>query len=417
MTSITQTDLPNIEMDRDTDHSDTDEISSFHSERNRIDALEKTLENAIARHDRFLSFSLTLIVILLAIELLFADYLWLKFVNTTGLNKTDPGAGPLTSTLQVLFNLPTDTPITEGLKITLRIVTAWIFTIAIFPAIYYFQFRVPTNNARNELIEYKNKLLSERINSDQAWQRYLQEETRRLSHVISQVFLENKNRAEQSRQWLLQASSLLVEARTTTTLGEVQSLVTSINELVLLEKDELREQRSWRYMTVLIVIVYLIVLIASITILALTNKFDYGLFKSADGIPISILIWGAIGSLGAILYRFYTETRRVHFDIEARWLIARPIIGIIMGMIAYLAFRSGLILVTGGKVGGNGTESAPEFYWFIAFLAGFSDKFYIQVINLFVNRTADPANDGRDNQANMQKMESGEEGASNATPL
>jgi hypothetical protein len=168
-------------------------------------------------------------------------------------------------------------------------------------------------------------------------------------------------------------------------------------------------------MTVLIVLAYLVVLIATITTLVFTNQFGTRLFGADYGIPISIVIWGAIGSLAAILYRFYTETERVRFGTEARWLIARPIIGIVMGMIAYLAFVSGLTLVTRGQLP-NEAQSSPEFYWLVAFLAGFSDKFYIQIINLFVDHNTD-SNDERNFQVSKKEIKRDEEEVSNAIQL
>ena len=45
------------------------------------------------------------------------------------------------------------------------------------------------------------------------------------------------------------------------------------------------------------------------------------------GVPLSVLIWAANGSLARILYRFYTR-RRGRVSQEIRWLIARPVVGI-----------------------------------------------------------------------------------------
>jgi hypothetical protein len=105
-------------------------------------------------------------------------------------------------------------------------------------------------------------------------------------------------------------------------------------------------------------------------------------------------MWGAAGSLAAILYRFYTEKGRVRFASEVRWLIARPIIGIIMGAVVYIALVSGLVLVGGiPSTTINQTSSGStlvgriEVYWVLAFLAGFSDKFYIGIIDLLVEKT------------------------------
>jgi len=59
------------------------------------------------------------------------------------------------------------------------------------------------------------------------------------------------------------------------------------------------------------------------------------------GVPVGVILWGAAGSLAAILYRFYTEQGRIRFATEFRWLIARPIIGIIMGGVVFIALNLG----------------------------------------------------------------------------
>jgi hypothetical protein len=111
-------------------------------------------------------------------------------------------------------------------------------------------------------------------------------------------------------------------------------------------------------------------------------------------------MWGAMGSLGAILYRFYTERGRVRLDLELRWLIARPIIGVIMGGLAYLAIVSGLALLNTGNVPNPSTvtdDKLPQnlnVFWVLAFLAGFSDKFYVGFIKLLVGRTLGAPDNG-----------------------
>lgn len=89
-------------------------------------------------------------------------------------------------------------------------------------------------------------------------------------------------------------------------------------------------------------------------------------------LPLPVLIWSIIGSFAAILYRF-TNAGDSELDEPLRWLFARPLSGIIMGAIAYLILRVGLITI-------QAQESAAmlgslEIMWLIAFLAGFSDRF------------------------------------------
>jgi hypothetical protein len=101
------------------------------------------------------------------------------------------------------------------------------------------------------------------------------------------------------------------------------------------------------------------------------------------GIPVYVLVWGGIGSLAAILYRFYTQEIG-RMSQEFRWLIARPIIGIIMGSIAYLGVVSGMLILSTS----NGTTGTvrEEIVWLLAFLGGFSDRFFESVIAALLAR-------------------------------
>ena len=91
-------------------------------------------------------------------------------------------------------------------------------------------------------------------------------------------------------------------------------------------------------------------------------------------VPLSVLVWAALGSVAAILYRFYTVKQGPVAD-EIRWLIARPIIGIIMGALTYVAIASGLFIL-GSAIDSNQTTPNPHLLWVIAFFGGFSDRFF-----------------------------------------
>src|SRR5205085_945766 len=51
-------------------------------------------------------------------------------------------------------------------------------------------------------------------------------------------------------------------------------------------------------------------------------------------LPLPILLWSAIGSFTAILYRF-NKSGDIELQDPLRWLITRPITGIILGTISY----------------------------------------------------------------------------------
>jgi hypothetical protein len=273
--------------------------------------------------------------------------------------------------------------------IVVHITPFWILTVGIVLSMYYFRARIPLIGANRALQAYEEKLRRERLSTVEGRLSYLREEVKRLTHVTARVFLDNEERYEQAKKWREKAEDILdygVEGN----LGEAQSLISSINELIVREEGELRAQRNWRYLSILVIIVYVAVLAV---IAIFTDAERTNVKVPVFGIPLSVMVWGATGSLAAILYKFYTEEKRVRFDLEFRWLIARPVIGIIMGAVVYLALAAGLMLIAPNPASNTkGTDIATsvarlEVYWVVAFLAGFSDKFYIKIIDLLVERT------------------------------
>ncbi len=129
-------------------------------------------------------------------------------------------------------------------------------------------------------------------------------------------------------------------------------------------------------------------------------------FVPAFRIPYSILIWGAAGSIAAILYQLYKEDEEefssASLTQKKRWLAARPAIGIIMSGVTYLALYAGLDLL-----GGTPTISAADLeeigvmapFWIIAFLAGFTDRFYESVINSMLSKFATSSEGDTDESA------------------
>ena len=142
------------------------------------------------------------------------------------------------------------------------------------------------------------------------------------------------------------------------------------------EKQELARQRSELSTSAkVLIMVYGVGIVALIVVGWVT---DFGMVEMpVVGIPLSVLLWSVIGSLAAILYRFYKNQIRKseQIEIEERWLLARPIIGIIMGMVTYLIIIAGLFVFGSATPEGN-PSTKPQFLWVAAFLAGFSDRFW-----------------------------------------
>jgi hypothetical protein len=64
-----------------------------------------------------------------------------------------------------------------------------------------------------------------------------------------------------------------------------------------------------------------------------------------------------------------------------------------MGAVVYFALVSGLVLLGANPATTDQASNNPkpsnhiQVYWIIAFLAGFSDKFYLGIIDLLVEKT------------------------------
>ncbi|MBC7877767.1 MAG: hypothetical protein H7Y59_11415 [Anaerolineales bacterium] len=97
-------------------------------------------------------------------------------------------------------------------------------------------------------------------------------------------------------------------------------------------------------------------------------------------VPISIVFWSAIGSAANMLYRYYKKDDAINIDRELRRAWARPLVGIIMGVVTYLVAVSGLILIGAATPQNINIEIKPEILSLFAFVGSFSDKIFEGVV-------------------------------------
>ena len=107
-------------------------------------------------------------------------------------------------------------------------------------------------------------------------------------------------------------------------------------------------------------------------------------------VPVPVILWSCSGSLGAMLYRFYTSADAELAD-PLRWSFTRPLTGILMGITAYMAFKAGVLLIqpqSGSNTSAidNLSEVQQQLLWLAAFLAGFSDRFADSVLRKLTGR-------------------------------
>lgn len=96
--------------------------------------------------------------------------------------------------------------------------------------------------------------------------------------------------------------------------------------------------------------------------------------KLIMGIPTPILIWSVLGTMTSMLLRAgqlpFANPSEAH-----RWLLFRPIVGVVMGLLTYLMVTAGLIVFAG-----TSETKTPELLWIIAFVGSFSDTLSINLL-------------------------------------
>ncbi len=159
----------------------------------------------------------------------------------------------------------------------------------------------------------------------------------------------------------------------------------------LLVKELLDKDRRRRSVTVFIVLAYIGFALGA-TIFAI---YKYGAGKEQNftlvrvpfiGVPGGVLIWSLIGSFAAMIYRFNRNPIQ-DFGEAFKWLLTRPVQGIVLGATFYLVLESGLLLMTGdGRAADTSPKSvqAQDVILVLSFLVGFSDRFADSVFNALI---------------------------------
>lgn len=261
----------------------------------------------------------------------------------------------------------------------------------------YFQVRASRRTRR--LNQLEKEIEEAYLLSPSMRLRYLQKQLMFISAKSGRINWIDSKRRERSEKLRMEIGDMLAtlevirkSEKTPTGLeaipdwDDAQFRLTQWSELISDEERELRGERNWKLMSVGIALVYLVMIFYAIPLFGNEDGTN-----NIFGLPLPIVLWSGLGSFAAILYRFYKSPRRVNFEIEFRWLIARPIIGIIMGGLAYLALISGLLVFNITKPGDTPSLDLQKSgqlaqYWIVAFLAGFSDKFYEKIIEWLVGK-------------------------------
>lgn len=111
----------------------------------------------------------------------------------------------------------------------------------------------------------------------------------------------------------------------------------------------------------------------------LWNKGNY----TIAWVPVAILEWSFLGGMVAVLYRLAYPRNIPRISLYT-WVIAKPIIGLVMGAVIYFVALGGGRLVGANLLDKNGQiADLNTILWLnaLAFIGGFSDRFSIDLIN------------------------------------
>jgi hypothetical protein len=140
---------------------------------------------------------------------------------------------------------------------------------------------------------------------------------------------------------------------------------------------------------IILEITFLYVVLTIAVIIVTTMKLFNQLSFDVAWVPIWVLEWGFLGGMVAVIYRLsYQRKRFVNLPQLGTWVIAKPLIGIVMGALVYLLAVSGQLYLNSGVQGASGTISNnPQLFCAIAFIAAFSDRWSIDLIEQFTRKT------------------------------
>jgi hypothetical protein len=203
----------------------------------------------------------------------------------------------------------------------------------------------------------------------------------------------------------IEQMTLAYKASAEVQFSEIEFGISQMESLLSRNQDAKITRRSRRSTAV---VVTTVALIALVVVLGVGYHSGWTAETAVPilQIPVPVLIWSFIGSLGAMLYRFNTFADAEMGD-PLRWSFTRPLTGILMGIIAYMAFKAGVLLLspshpeatTGAAAKLATTDSQQQLLWLASFLAGFSDRFADSVLRSLTGRL------GGDKQADLVTLD------------
>jgi len=100
------------------------------------------------------------------------------------------------------------------------------------------------------------------------------------------------------------------------------------------------------------------------------------------GVPALVWGWAAAGSLTSMLLRA-GQTPFPNWWEAVRWVLYRPLVGVVMGALLYLLVKGGLIVFSAS---GDGVAPRAELIAVIAFAGSFSDELSVNLLQKVIGR-------------------------------
>jgi hypothetical protein len=125
--------------------------------------------------------------------------------------------------------------------------------------------------------------------------------------------------------------------------------------------------------------VYLVVLLALAVGYVTWSPFHQVLPDTLGPIPVGVPWWGALGAVTISLYGVFRHNQKWERSFNY-WHIARPLLGAVLGMVAYLVF-----VVVIDATGVQAKRSGTLVYYLVAFLVGYSED----TVQLLLKRATD----------------------------
>lgn len=193
--------------------------------------------------------------------------------------------------------------------------------------------------------------------------------------------LSNQSLLQKTAAVVLELTAEAYEAKLEDNVASVRRRIGQLKSVL----DRHDKDRAYRGTVRLVAVVVSLVAFVLLFLLAIVGP-SFGLstesFVPVLQIPVPVLLWSTLGSFTSLVYRFNTASD-VELQDPLRWLVTRPLTGVVMGTIAFLAIKVGALAMEPELAKSLGKN---ELVWLAAFLAGFSDRFSETILKSIVGK-------------------------------